>query len=229
MASSDETPHSHDSARMVVSGKSGSREFCPQGGLMPDSSALFNEDLRCLLGRRLRVSATILFGGALAFLIRNFLGWGPELTKASQVLVPHMMMSVVLGALAGLLFARCCLSLKTLRFLELLIFGLPALFFVWLEFCGVCSTTHKMTADEILAAARAFPAETTVRWMILINIYGIFIPNTCRRAAGVVAVMALIPLVSAVAASVEQPAVRQYLIEEGGLSAMSTKSRWSVR
>jgi len=37
---------------MVVSGKSGPREFCPQGGLMPDSSALFNEGLRCLLGRR---------------------------------------------------------------------------------------------------------------------------------------------------------------------------------
>ena len=72
-----------------------------------------------------------------------------------------------------------------------------------------------------MAAARAFPAVMTVQWMILINIYGIFIPNTCRREAGVVAVMALIPIVSAVAASIVQLAIRQYLLEGDSLSTIS--------
>ena len=53
---------------------------------------------------------------------------------APQVLVPHMTITIVLGELAGLLVACSCLSLEALRFFKLLIFGLPTLFFVWLEF-----------------------------------------------------------------------------------------------
>ena len=78
-----------------------------------------------------------------------------------------------------------------------------------------------MLANEIMAAARVFLAMMTVRWMIPINIYGIFIPNIYRWEAWVIAVMALIPLVSAVTASIVQPAIRQYLLEGDGLSAMS--------
>ena len=127
------------------------------------------------------------------------------------------MLVTVLGVLTVLLSVKSCLSVRALRTCELAIFGLPAAFFVWVQFCLVCH----VPPQEIMAAARAFPAETTIRWMILINLYGVFIPNTWRRAVGVVGVMALVPIAATVAAAVQQPAVRDNLLNQGGLSAMT--------
>jgi hypothetical protein len=45
--------------------------FCPQGGLLQGSDCDFGEEIRCLLGRRLRAAALILFAGFAAFLVRN--------------------------------------------------------------------------------------------------------------------------------------------------------------
>ena len=191
--------------------------FCPHGGLMPDSSAQFTEDMRCLLGRRLRVAVSILFGGALMFLLRNLFWEAPLGVSTSSILIPHVVLVTVLGVLTVLLSVKSCLSVRALRTCELAIFGLPAAFFVWVQFCLVCH----VPPQEIMAAARAFPAETTIRWMILINLYGVFIPNTWRRAVGVVGVMALVPIAATVAAAVQQPAVRDNLLNQGGLSAMT--------
>ncbi|MBT4865856.1 MAG: serine/threonine protein kinase [Planctomycetaceae bacterium] len=189
--------------------------FCPQGGLIPDSSAQFGEDIRCLLGKRLRLAVSILFGGALAFLIRN-LFWGPDHVLETHILVPQIMVTAVLGGVTVLLVAKSCLSVRILRFCEFAVFGLPAVFFVWVQFCVACDTAPQ----EIAAAARAFPAETTIRWIILMNVYGVFIPNTWRRAAIVVGSMSAVPIVAAFGAITQQQAVRNYLLDQGGLSSM---------
>jgi serine/threonine-protein kinase len=189
--------------------------FCPQGGLIPDSSAQFGEDIRCLLGQRLRLAVSILFGGAVAFLIRNVF-WGPDHVMETHIFVPQILLTAVLGGVTALLVAKSCLSIRVLRFCELAVFGLPAVFFVWVQFCVACDTAPQ----EIAAAARAFPAETTIRWIILMNVYGVFIPNTWRRAAIVVGSMSAVPIVAAFGAMTQQQAVRDYLLEQGGLSSM---------
>jgi serine/threonine-protein kinase len=221
MSHDDHSPNLKRMPAAAAFSKLNAVAFCPHFGLMPDSSAQFTEDMRCLLGRRLRVAVSILFGGALMFLIRNAFWSAPSGVAASRILMPHVALVSVLGALTVLLSVKSCLSMRALRTCELVIFGLPAAFFVWAEFCVVCHTSPQTSPLEIAAAARAFPAETTIRWMILINVYGIFIPNNWRRAARVVGMMALVPIVAAVVAAVQQPAVHAYLLQQGGLSAMT--------
>jgi serine/threonine-protein kinase len=73
-------------------------------------------------------------------------------------------------------------SLRKLRAAELIIFGLPALFFLLLQ--------HKVTLE---AVAREFMPAPMPFWLLLIFTYAMFIPNTWRRAALVIGAMALAP------------------------------------
>ena len=189
--------------------------FCPHGGLMPDSTAQFSEDMRCLLGQRLRIAAIILFVGSLTFLVHNLLSPHDQAWE-SHVLAPHILLTLVLGGLSALLVAKSCPSMRVLRIYESAMFGLPAAFFIWVQFC----TVHYTTPDKIVAAASAFPAETTVRWMVLMSMYGVFIPNTCRRAATVVGAMVVVLMVAVFGAMAQEPHVRDVLMQPGGLSKM---------
>jgi serine/threonine-protein kinase len=190
-------------------------EFCPQGGLMRDSAAQFGEDIRCLLGQRLRIASSILFVGSLTFLIYNVISLHNAVV-IRHTTPPHVLLTIALGGLTALLFAKSCLSIRVLRICELAIFGFPAAFFVWVQFCTVCYTTP----ETISAAVNAFSGETMVRWMVLMSMYGVFIPNTCRRAAAVVGAMVVIFLVAALGAMVQEPLVREVLLKPGGLSKM---------
>src|SRR5262249_10084954 len=77
---------------------------------------------------------------------------------------------------------RCPVSLRKLRVAELAIFGLPAVFFLLLQ--------HRVTLDDV---ARGFMPPPMPFWLLLIFTYGMFIPNTWRRAACIIGVMALAP------------------------------------
>jgi serine/threonine-protein kinase len=190
--------------------------FCPQGGLQGSASWHFNEELRCLLGRRLRVAALILCGGFAMFLLRDLLlrETGP---KPAIVLVPHVIVTVVLGVLTALLYARSCMSLRILRTCEVLVFGLPALFFVWFQYIGIC----KCTSDEVIKVAANYPAFVSIPWIILIHTYGLFIPNTCKRAMGVIAVMVLLALGAVVTAGAHEPALEAVLYGNAALLDMA--------
>jgi hypothetical protein len=72
--------------------------------------------------------------------------------------------------------------LRKLRVAELAIFGLPAVFFLLLQ--------HRVTLDD---AARGFMPPPLPFWLLLIFTYGMFIPNTWRRAACVIGALALAP------------------------------------
>src|SRR5262249_49452168 len=77
---------------------------------------------------------------------------------------------------------RCPVSLRKLRVAELAIFGLPAVFFLLLQ--------HRVTLDDV---ARGFMPPPLPFGLLLIFTYGMFIPNTWRRAAWVIGAMALAP------------------------------------
>src|SRR5262249_49451246 len=77
---------------------------------------------------------------------------------------------------------HCSVSLGKLRVAELVIFGLPTLFFLMLQ--------HRLTLQDVV---RGFMPPPMSFWPLLILTYGMFIPNTWRRAALVVGPMALAP------------------------------------
>ena len=68
--------------------------------------------------------------------------------------------------------------------------------------------------------AAAYPAETAVPWIVLINIYAWFVPNSLRRAVVVIGAMGVIPLAGAILVSIEQPIVRDRMFGGGGFSAL---------
>ncbi|HUG89320.1 MAG TPA: serine/threonine-protein kinase [Planctomycetaceae bacterium] len=188
--------------------------FCPKAGVFGDTSLAFHEQLRCLLHSRLRTASLILCGAFAAFFLRNTILGTAVAGNQAIVLVPHAAVGLLLGGIAALLFVRSCLSLRALRVVEIATFGLPAAFLVWLQYAQVCHAVH--SAANMEAAAQVFLMLTVTPWILLITIYGLYVPNTWTRAAVVVVSMAVLPLAGTLAAAGRDPAIHAALVDEGG-------------
>src|SRR5262249_18051874 len=95
----------------------------------------------------------------------------------------HLLVVAVLGGTAAALCQNSALPASALRIAEMVIFGLPAAFFLLLQ----PKTTLVSTGRHVMSAP-------STPWLLLIFTYGMFIPNTTRRAALVIGSMALLPL-----------------------------------
>jgi eukaryotic-like serine/threonine-protein kinase len=186
--------------------------FCPIGGMFGSSSTDFSNEVRCLLATRLRAAVLLLLGGFTAFLLRYpFI----VIPGKADFVIPHTAVVVVLAGLAVLLFRNRGLSLGRLRVVELVVFGVPAAFFVWMQYLKVYHCPGELR--EHLAGA--FPGETVIPWLILVQLYGFFIPNTWQRSAAVILAMCAAPLITAWAGGSYCPYVHAALMN-GGLSSM---------
>lgn len=142
-------------------------------------------ELEGLLRRRLRLAAVLLFVGFAVFLAWHAARFGlhlDELLGLGFVLF-HIAVTAALGAIAVVLWRRCLLPILVLRLCEWLIFGLPALFFLAAQY---------QAAAEV--ATRGHLMLEAGPWPILMFTYALFIPNTMRRAALVLGIMAAMPL-----------------------------------
>jgi serine/threonine-protein kinase len=139
-------------------------------------------ETQVLLRARLRAAAFILLLGFGVFLVRHVVGviLGEPLDPV--LLGCHVLVVLVLGFCSMPLCRNCPVALRKLRVAELVIFGLPAVFFLLLQ--------HRVTLD---GAARGFLPPPMPFWLLLIFTYAMFIPNTWRRAACVVGGLALAP------------------------------------
>src|SRR5262249_56201478 len=108
----------------------------------------------------------------------------------------HILVVLVLGYLSLPLCRQRSVPMRKLRIGELIIFGLPALFFLLLQ--------RRTTLDDV---ARGFMPPPMPFWLLLIFTYGMFIPNTWRRAAWVIGAMALAPVLLVVALTLAYPQV----------------------
>jgi serine/threonine-protein kinase len=173
---------------------------CAVAFLLGTGQAL-SQEIRCLLRRRLLIAA-VLTGVVFTIVFLRHLFW-PESAIAGPL------NDVFLGTMAALHIAMACLlasrvplSVRHLRGVEILLFGLTALYFGWLQVCfdwehRVLQWAGPVHFDEVQRLANA---HNNMRWLILIVIYGTFVPNTWRRCATVVGLLALTPLVINVAA-----------------------------
>ncbi|MFH5805309.1 serine/threonine-protein kinase [Alienimonas sp. DA493] len=165
---------------------------------------------------RLRTAAALLLGAFLGFLTRHLFLDDFGLNALTDAGWPRW---AVVGTLAGLvvwLSGPWEIGRRGLRVGEALTFGVPGLFFVWVHHHGLAAAGP---GDRALMAA-AFPAMAAAPWMLLIQIYGLFIPNRAGRAAAVLAVMAAVPLAVACVTAVRFREVYAVLFEQGLFSAM---------
>src|SRR5687768_1052511 len=84
MAPVVETRHGLIDSERQLSFESGKEMFCPHGGRVG-----FDDEQRHLLMRRLRIVSLILFGGFLAFLIRNLTSGAYTFLASPTLILTH--------------------------------------------------------------------------------------------------------------------------------------------
>src|SRR4051794_25875778 len=156
--------------------------------LVEGSTPHLSAETRDLLRNRLRIAAIMFFVGFSAFLIRWAFYWS-EWGKSEHMpmFYTHALITIVLGAFAVRLCRHCSYSLAKLRIAELVIFGCPAAYFL----------AHSLDLNSYLVhlpAGLARIEPIAAKWMLLIFVYAMFIPNTWQRAAAVLATICAIAI-----------------------------------
>lgn len=151
--------------------------------LIEGSGPELTGEIQELLQSRLKMAALVLCVGFAAFLVEHLLR--SDVTKPSHVFLFafHAASTLVLGLLAILLYRWGQLPLRWLRLAELVTFGLPATFFLAVQYFITLNSCSEGVLD--------FPEGL---WLVLIYTYALFIPNTKQRAAMVIALMAIGPM-----------------------------------
>ena len=156
----------------------------------------YTQEVACLLRRRLRIAALIMLAGFSAFLIRGYVEHPEDMLY--QPLDLGIMTAVValMAAVTTLLASRTPLSFRTLRVLELTLFGAAGAYFAWVQIVvyqngRIIDWAQPGHVGSVLRLAAGSQA---LRWFTLIVVYGTFIPNTWRRCAIIVSIMAITPL-----------------------------------
>jgi len=145
-----------------------------------------------LLQSRLRSAAVLLFSGSAVFLVwhifrAEFSSWVPL-----ALLLTHAAATLVLGGIAFFLCTARPIGVRRLRWIELLTFGVPLAFFLFLQHEKSAAWADKFGILPELSAA----------WLIMIFTYALFIPNTWQRAAVVISFLAAAPLVGLVVTAI---------------------------
>ena len=177
---------------------------CPKREIVAGSGPHLTKETQALLRLRLRAAALILLVGFGVFLVRHIAGVLTVEPLYPALLSFHMLVVLVLGFSAARLCQNCPVSIQKLRIAELVIFGLPAAFFLMLQ--------HRATLQD---AGRGFMPPPMPFWLLLIFTYGMFIPNTWRRAALVIGAMALLPVLFLVGMMLAYPQVADMMTVMG--------------
>jgi hypothetical protein len=187
----------HETVMRPVANAGGrAKVCCPQREIVDGSGPHLTKDTQVLLRLRLRAAAFILLVGFGVFLVRHVVGVLMGEPLYPLLLGFHVLVVLVLGFSSMPLCRQCAVSLRKLRVAELVIFGLPAMFFLALQ--------HRLTLED---AGRGFMPPPLPFWLLLIFTYGMFIPNTWRRAALMIGAMALAPVVLVVVMLLAYPEV----------------------
>lgn len=197
----------------------GSQPRCPRVALVEGSGPQLKSVTAALLRSRLRASALVLFFGFFLFLIRPYFSEPGRLAASVPYLDAfHIVVIFVLAGYGTMLCTNCNVSLPKLRLAELLIFGLPGAFFVYMTHVGLQLCIERGDAIGIVAISN----RGLIFALMLMFVYTLFIPNTWRRASGVISVMALAPILVVGMAAQGHELVGQALTLDGYIAMVLT-------
>jgi hypothetical protein len=217
---------------------------CWQMALVEGSTPELSAEIQQLLRSRLRMAALLLALGFGLFFIRG--AFLVDFSRAADV---------VLWALNGTVFAmltvfgaglcrRCPMTTRKLRWLELVVFGLPAVYFLaagimWMTALHLAGLTGELYTSptafqkfptsglepltspsaaqpqEHVAAQIRLTESPSLPWIMLIFVYAMYIPNTWRRAAVVVGILAATPILTNLVAILLSEPLLQVLTWDG--------------
>jgi serine/threonine-protein kinase len=192
----DNLPKRH-SAEPSLDGDRGVVSHHVRCRLAQGSGPGFTDEMSGLLRTRLRLAILIILVGFASHYVRMLLLQGAAYDHRPLWIVFCGFEIAVMVSASALLWSRRPLAMRSLRTLELTIFGLVAAFFAWLQ----VDTYHDgallraiVPGHEVLVF-RLVGRASDLRWFLLIVLYGTFIPNTWRRCAAIVGSLALLPVI----------------------------------
>jgi serine/threonine-protein kinase len=176
--------------------------------LVPGSGSVTEGDLYRFLSRRLRVLSTMLATLFVAMaslsLVFSLAGFHPDgsldLTEWIGRYWKLLLLTISLSASAALLWRRPPRTVGGLRLIELVVIGALAIYMLQLNVLPfawdfLVEAGQQPSPRGRLAYRMCYTMMVALQWFFILTLYGTFIPNTWRRCAGVVAVLAASPLV----------------------------------
>jgi serine/threonine-protein kinase len=165
----------------------GSNGSGPRVHIVEGSGPGLSCEMRSALRGRLRIAALVLYAGFTAF----WLWWTIEIVTMGidspafwPLYVAQIGVGIVLGVFGLTLCRKCEISTVSLRTQEMIIFGLPAAFFLLAQ----------VVKMPVCAELYGFVHTPAIPWLMLIFTYAMFIPNNWQRAAAVIGTMAATPI-----------------------------------
>jgi serine/threonine-protein kinase len=198
-------PGSGDSQPAILA-EPKARQRCRMA-LVPGSSSRTTHHVNHLLQQRLGLAALFCALASGLHLLDRLIGTGGSADGPEKSLGMSITVAVLLGATAALLWLRTY-SLGWLRALEVIEFGLLAFLFGWLHWTML---SHYASEGRDHDVVRLAGSTSALRWFALLVLYGMWIPNTWRRCAVMVASLAAIPFLLTAALWHFVPAFRPYL------------------
>lgn len=178
---------------------SGARDASPRVEVVAGSGVHLTEETRSLLRVRLRAVSLAMSCAFGAFLARDL--WLAGHYRDPFLQTFHVTVVAAFLASFAALSGRRPIALRRLRALELALFGLTIAFFVAIHYRLV--QLRVAEGDRVMLMATIKNSVLFV--FAMITLYGMFIPNTWRRAAAVVGAMVAATLLSPVALRVFHP------------------------
>jgi eukaryotic-like serine/threonine-protein kinase len=176
-------PRSQSSSDGVSSAPTG---FSPNPAiaLIEGSSPQLTRETQELLHLRLRLAAVVLFAGSAVFFVRHifvtdYRSWEEVLSLAVNAVTMG-----ILGFFVALFYTQNNIALWKLRVAEFFIFGTPAIYFLLVTYSVTYASCSRDSFDLLEGP-----------WLLLVFTYALFIPNSMRRAAVIIGLMSLTPIV----------------------------------
>ena len=176
----------------------------PRVEVVAGSGVHLSEETRSLLRVRLRAVALAMSCAFGAFLVRDL--WLGGHYRDPFLLTFHVAVVAAFLASFAVLSGRRPIALRRLRALELVLFGMTIAFFVTIHYRLV--QLRVAEGDRVMLMATV--KNTVLFVFAMIVLYGMFIPNTWRRAAAVVAAMVAATILSPLALRILHPEVFRF-------------------
>jgi serine/threonine-protein kinase len=176
----------------------------PRVEVVADSGVHLSDETRSLLRIRLRAVALAMSCAFGAFFIRDF--WLAGHYRDPLLMSFHLVVVAAFITSYAALSGRRSIPLRRLRALELVLFGMTIAFFITIHYRLV--QLRVAEGDRIMLMATV--KNTVLFVFAMIVLYGMFIPNTWRRAAAVVVVMLTATLLSPMVLKVLHPEVFRF-------------------
>jgi eukaryotic-like serine/threonine-protein kinase len=178
----------------------------------PGSAHPSGGELESLLRSRLRAAALIVLVPFLYYFFKHWIAPERDFAEAVSVRLAHVILIAMTIGANALLWSNKPLSMRSLRMIEVSLFGMTACFFALMQYFIFCIEHMCSIVTDTPGVVRLAIGASGVRWFFLIVIYGVFIPNTWKRCAIATISTALLAIALTLAAAFDHGRVNAELV-----------------